>query len=163
VNRALFAEALEETSGSTLVTLLAHEGHFACLWAGDSRAYLYRSGSLRRLTRDHSVVQELVEAGTITDEQMHRHARSNIVTRAVGARPTVQLDDAFGSIEYDDRFLLCSDGLCAMVGDAAIAEAMRRAPLEVGAHSLLNQALAAGGHDNISVVLVAVARRESRS
>jgi serine/threonine protein phosphatase Stp1 len=159
VNKRLFSDAVDETSGSTVVTLMAHDGHFACLWAGDSRAYLYRSGSLRRITRDHSLVQDLVDAGAITTDQALHHPKSHIVTRAVGAAPTLQLDDAFGILQHDDRFLLCSDGLCSAVGDAAIAEAMRRAPLEAGAHSLINQALAAGGGDNISVVLIAVSRR----
>jgi serine/threonine protein phosphatase PrpC len=158
-NRALFHESLEETTGSTVVTLMVHEGHFACLWAGDSRAYLYRAGGLRRITRDHSVVQDLIDTGVISGEQAARHPQSNIVTRAVGARATLQLDDAFGLLQDGDRFLLCSDGLCSAVGDLAIAEAMRRAPLEASAQALLNQALAAGGEDNISVVLVAVERR----
>jgi serine/threonine protein phosphatase PrpC len=156
VNRALFAEPLIETTGSTVVTLMAHDGHFACLWAGDSRAYLYRAGRLRRLTRDHSVIQDLLDQGAISPDEARRHPKSNIITRAVGAHATLQLDDAFGMLQHDDRFLLCSDGLCAAVGDAAIAEAMRRAPLEAGAQALINQALAAGGEDNISVVLVAV-------
>jgi serine/threonine protein phosphatase PrpC len=163
VNRALFAESLNETSGSTVVALMAHEGHFGCLWAGDSRAYLYRAGRLRRLTHDHSVVQDLLDDGAISPEQARRHPKSNIITRAVGAHPKLQLDDAFGALQHDDRFLLCSDGLTSAVGDLAIGEAMRRAPLEAGAHALLNQALAAGGEDNISIVLVAAAHRQTGS
>jgi serine/threonine protein phosphatase PrpC len=161
VNRSLFAKSLNETTGSTVVALMAHEGHFACLWAGDSRAYLYRAGRLRRLTRDHSVVQDLLEDGAITPEQARRHPKSNIITRAVGAHATLQLDDSFGMLEPDDRLLLCSDGLSSAVGEGAIAEAMRRAPLEAGAHALLNQALAAGGEDNISIILVAAAHRQN--
>jgi serine/threonine protein phosphatase Stp1 len=158
-NQTLFADSETETTGSTVVTLMAHDSHFACLWAGDSRAYLYRDGGLRRLTRDHSVVQDLIDAGAILPEQANRHPKSNIITRAVGAHATLQLDDASGILQHDDRFLLCSDGLCRAISDYAIAEAMRRAPLESAAHALLNQALAAGGEDNISLVLVTVARR----
>jgi serine/threonine protein phosphatase PrpC len=159
VNGNLFAEALEEVSGSTVVTLMAHEGHYACLWAGDSRAYLYRRGVLKQLTRDHSVVQDLVDAGAISNAEARRHPKANVITRAVGAQATLGLSDVCGVLQHDDRFLLCSDGLHAAVGDAAIAGAMQRAPLEAAAHALLDQALAAGGEDNISVVLVAAARR----
>jgi serine/threonine protein phosphatase PrpC len=159
VNQSLFAETLEELSGSTVVALMAHEGHYACLWAGDSRAYLYRAGVLKRLTRDHSLVQELLDAGAISDAEARCHPNANVITRAVGAHATLGLGDAFGALQHDDHFLLCSDGLHAAVGDAAIAIAMQRAPLELAAHALLDQALAAGGKDNISLVVVAVARR----
>jgi serine/threonine protein phosphatase PrpC len=159
VNRHLFSESIEDMSGATVVTLMAHEGHYACLWAGDSRAYLYRAGALKRLTRDHSLVQDLVDAGAISDAEASGHPKANVITRAVGAHSTLGLSDAFGALQHDDHFLLCSDGLHTAVGDAAIAIAMQRAPLEATAHALINQALAAGGKDNISVVLIAATRR----
>jgi protein phosphatase len=158
VNHDLFVEVADETSGSTVVTLMVHENHFACLWAGDSRAYLARAGNLRRLTRDHSIVQDLLDAGAISPEEVRRHPKANMITRAVGAHSTLRLDASFGLLQHDDRFLLCSDGLHCAVNDATIAEAMRRAPLEAAAHALLNQALAAGADDNISLVLIAAAR-----
>lgn len=142
------------TMGSTVVTLLAHDGHYACLWAGDSRAYLYRAGALKRLTRDHSVVQEMVDAGAITEERARAHPRANVITRAVGAREQLVVDSVFGPIQAGDRFLLCSDGLTGVVTDREIAEHMIRAPLEAAAERLLDQALARGAPDNVSLVLV---------
>jgi serine/threonine-protein phosphatase Stp1 len=143
------------TMGSTVVTLLAHEGHYACLWAGDSRAYLYRAGALKRLTHDHSVVQEMVDAGAITEERARAHPRSNVITRAVGAREQLEIESVFGPIHAGDRFLLCSDGLTGVVTDREIAEHMVRAPLQVAAERLIDQALARGAPDNVSLVLVA--------
>jgi serine/threonine protein phosphatase PrpC len=154
-NGSFFARAGEETMGSTIVALLAHNGHYACLWAGDSRAYLYRHGALRRLTRDHSLVQNLVDAGTLSPEEASSHHQANIITRAVGAHRVVALDDVCGPIQPGDRFLLCSDGLHGQVSDAHIAEIMRRAPLEWAANALVERALAAGGSDNITAVLIA--------
>lgn len=156
VNDELFAQAEDEAMGSTVVTLLAHNGHYACLWAGDSRAYIYRNGAMRRLTRDHSLVQDMVEAGALSAEDARSHPRANIITRAVGARATLRLDDVSGAIEPGDRFLLCSDGLTGAVSERVIADTMRRAPLEWAAQSLIDHALAGGGSDNITAVLVSV-------
>lgn len=141
--------------GSTVVALLAHHGHYACLWAGDSRAYLYRGGYLRRLTRDHSVVQEMVDAGTLSEENARKHPRANVITRAVGAREALELDGVFGTIQAGDRFLLCSDGLTAVVHEREIAEEMIRAPLQAAAERLIERALARGAPDNVTVVMVA--------
>jgi serine/threonine protein phosphatase PrpC len=145
----------EGTMGSTVVTLLAHQGHYACLWAGDSRIYLYRGGYLRRLTRDHSVVQEMVDAGVIGEESARTHPRANVITRAVGARAELELDGVFGTIQAGDRFLLCSDGLTGVVHEREIAEEMIRAPLQAAAERLIDRALARGAPDNVTVVMVA--------
>jgi serine/threonine protein phosphatase PrpC len=147
---------VEEMSGATVVALLAHRNRFSCIWAGDSRAYLYRSGALKRLTRDHSFVQELVDAGALTDDQARRHPKANVVTRAVGAGPGLKLDDVSGELQSGDRLLLCSDGLSGMLAESVIADALRRAPLEWAAQTLVDRSLAAGGKDNVTVVVVAV-------
>ncbi len=153
--RLLEFSADRGTMGSTVVSLLAHEAHYACLWAGDSRAYLYRAGALRRLTRDHSLVQEMVDAGAISEEGARGHPRSNVITRAVGAREQLHIETVFGAIHAGDRFLLCSDGLTGVVSDREIAAAMIRAPLEAAAERLLDQALARGAPDNVTLVLIA--------
>jgi len=155
-NAKIFALSVERgTMGATVVTLLAHGNHYACLWAGDSRIYLYRTGALKRLTRDHSVVQEMVDAGAISEERARAHPRANVITRAVGARDQLDLESAVGSLQAGDRFLLCSDGLTGVVTEREICEAMIRAPLEAAAERLLEQALARGAPDNVTLVLVA--------
>ena len=98
---------------STVVVMLARGDHFACLWAGDSRAYLLRGGVLRQITRDHSLVQELLEAGAIGPDEVMNHPRGNVITRAVGAElDEFVLDKVSDRLVPGDRFLLCSDGLC---------------------------------------------------
>lgn len=158
INEELFAGGRDEIVGTTLVTLIIHEQHYACLWAGDSRAYLWRGGRLKRLTSDHSEVQRLVDEGVIAAEDAPRHPRANIITRAIGARADVRLEDACGAVEPGDRFLLCSDGLHGIVTDRTIGDIMLRAPLEWAANALLDAALAKGGRDNITAVLIAAER-----
>jgi len=108
---------------STVVVMLARGDHFACLWAGDSRAYLLRGGVLRQITRDHSLVQELLDAGTIGPDEAINHPRGNVITRAVGAEvDDFVLDKVSDRLVPGDRFLLCSDGLCKTVPEDQLAE-----------------------------------------
>ena len=107
--------------------MLARNDHFACLWAGDSRAYLLRDGALQQITRDHSLVQELVESGVIRPEEAEHHPRANVITRAVGADlDEFALDKVSGRIQVGDRFLLCSDGLCKTVPEDESGEPVVR-------------------------------------
>jgi protein phosphatase len=140
--------------GSTVAVLLAFGGHYACMWAGDSRIYVYRGGQLRLLTRDHSYVQEMVDAGVLGAEEARSHPKGNVITRAVGARPSLQIDAAFGPIRAGDRFLLCSDGLSSLVHEREIAEELHRAPAERAADRLIARALSRGASDNVTVVIV---------
>jgi serine/threonine protein phosphatase PrpC len=156
VNAQLCRKAAEEymdTIGSTVVTLLAHEGHYACIWAGDSRAYLQRGGRLRRITRDHSLVQELVEAGRLDPDDASRHPQANVVTRAVGAGESLDLEGVYGRIEAGDRYLLCSDGL-GVLADAEIEARVGLPMLGSVADALLRAALERGAPDNVTVVIV---------
>ena len=107
---------------STVVVMLARNDHFACLWAGDSRAYLLRDGRLQQITRDHSLVQELVDSGAIRAEEAEGHPRANVITRAVGAElDDFALDKVSGRLQPGDRFLLCSDGLCKTLPEGELA------------------------------------------
>ena len=136
---------------STLVVLLARDGHFACLWAGDSRVYLLRGGTLAQVTRDHSLVQELVDAGSITAEEADGHPRANVITRAVGATDALELDKVSNRLAAGDRFLLCSDGLNTTLSDAELAELLA----DPGpADRLVDEALTRRATDNITVVAV---------
>lgn len=136
---------------STLVVLLARDGHFACLWAGDARAYVLRGGSIAQVTRDHSLVQELIEAGAITPEEAEGHPRANVITRAVGAAEALELDKVSNRLAAGDRFLLCSDGLNKTLSDAELAALLGGA--EPGA-ALIEAALARRATDNVTVVAI---------
>jgi serine/threonine protein phosphatase PrpC len=140
--------------GSTVVTLLAHRGHYACFWAGDSRAYVRRSDKLARITRDHSLVQELVDVGEIEDAEAKGHRNANVVTRAVGAQARLELDGNYGRIEPGDRFLLCSDGLAAVLSDGDIAAHLATSSVPVAVHGLMKTALERGAPDNVTFVLI---------
>ena len=139
---------------STVVVMLARGDHFACLWAGDSRAYLLRGGVFRQITRDHSLVQELVEAGAIRPDEALNHPRSNVITRAVGAEiDDFILDKVSDRLVPGDRFLLCSDGLCKTLSDAELGNllgSLDGVPLQ----ALVDAALAANVSDNVTAVAV---------
>jgi protein phosphatase/serine/threonine-protein phosphatase Stp1 len=136
---------------TTLVALLARGGHYACLWAGDSRAYLLRDGKLMRLTRDHSLVQELVDQGLLAADQAESHPQANIITRAVGAQGELELDKISARIAPGDLFLLCSDGLFKALEEAEIASLLASGK---GPEALLAAALARGARDNVTALAV---------
>lgn len=141
---------------STIVVLIARDRHFACLWAGDSRIYLLRDGALSQLTRDHSLVQELVESGAIKPEDAEGHPHANIITRAVGAEAEMfELDKVMGSLHPGDVFLLCSDGLTHLVTDEEIAERLTSVGLERACARLLELVMSRGASDNVTMVGVA--------
>jgi serine/threonine protein phosphatase Stp1 len=143
---------------STVVVLIVRHGHFACLWAGDSRAYLLRDGVLQRISRDHSLVQELVDAGQLDEADAEGHPRANVITRAVGdAAETVELDKVTGRIADGDRFLLCSDGLSKVLDDKAISHLLDAGSAEDAADRLIAEALARRTTDNVTAVVMEVA------
>jgi serine/threonine protein phosphatase PrpC len=124
---------------------------------GDSRTYRFRLGELEQLTEDHSLVSELVRDGVINEEQAKTHPRRSVMTRAIGVEPDVDVDVIEVLISVGDRFLLCSDGLHGVVTDARIESVLRRiADPDEASRELLQLALAGGGPDNISVVIVDV-------
>jgi serine/threonine-protein phosphatase Stp1 len=142
---------------STVAVLLARDGHFACLWAGDSRVYLARQGAFSQITRDHSLVQELVDAGAIRPEEAEGHPRANVITRAVGADgEALELDKVSGRLLPGDRFLLCSDGLSKTVPEPEIASLLALPDGTPAAELLLAAALARGANDNVTAVTVEV-------
>jgi protein phosphatase/serine/threonine-protein phosphatase Stp1 len=160
VNLALRGEAARRgpsaVVASTIVVLLIRGGHFVCLWVGDSRAYLLRDGVLLRITTDHSLVQELIASGAITEAEAERHPQANVITRAIGAPDDLgDMDKVTGAIAAQDRFLLCSDGVTKAVPDAALAGVLAAAtgnPAQV----LIEHAMAAGSRDNVTAIVVDV-------
>jgi len=157
-NRKLVAMAAaagpSRTIGSTIVLLAADQNAYACLWAGDSRAYLARGGALKQLTHDHSLVQQLVDAGDLTPEAAAQHPNANIITRAVGAGPELILDRGDGKIAAGDVFLLASDGLTRLVDDGELLAALEEADLEWAADQLIETCLARKAPDNVTFVIL---------
>ena len=142
---------------STLVAFLARGEHFACLWAGDSRAYLLRDGQMRQITKDHSLVQELVDNGTIREEDAEKHPHANVITRAVGADVgELVLDKVSGRLQQGDRFMLCSDGLSKTVPFHQIAELMESNNGVPSPQSLVAAALALNVTDNVTAVTIEI-------
>lgn len=143
--------------GSTAVSMLIVPPEAAVAWVGDSRAYLCDSTGLRQLTKDHSLVQRLVEIGQITPEEARYHEHKNVITRSLGARQSgaAGAESAAIRLKRGDRMMLCSDGLTAHVEDERITEILRRHadPYEA-ARELVVAANAGGGTDNVSVVVI---------
>lgn len=149
---------------STVVCLLLSGWSFACVWAGDSRLYLLRDGRIVRVSHDHSVVQELVDAGALHPDETASHPRGNEVTRAVGAFDDLALEMRQGRAQPGDLFLLCSDGLTKLVDDRELgallagadlaASSLAASSLAAVVDRLIATALERGGSDNVTVVAV---------
>ena len=159
VHEALLAEAASRGPdviiASTAVIVCARGSHFACLWVGDSRAYLLSGGTLSQITRDHSLVQELVDAGQLAPEAAESHPHANIVTRAVGAGDADEfaLDKVTGQLQPGERILLCSDGLSKAVPSEEIAAALGGDD-EDPAQRLIAAAIARQTNDNVTAVVI---------
>jgi protein phosphatase len=148
------AEHGREGMGTTLTAAYLDDAHLAIAHVGDSRAYLFRDGELTRLTQDHSLVDELVRQGKLTEEQAAEHPQRSIITRALGPEPDVEVDTWTYPVRAEDVLLLCSDGLTSMVPEERIAEILGSAEtLEEVGRRLIEGANEAGGRDNITVVL----------
>lgn len=150
------AMGLGTVIASTVVTLLTAGDHFACVWAGDSRAYLLRNGALRQLTVDHSKVQEMVRAGLLDPEEAEGHIDAHIVTQAIGGG-RLAFGRVGGTTLPGDRFLLCSDGLTNMVEESEIADVLTAATIAAAPQRLVDSVLANGAIDNVTIVIVDVA------
>ena len=146
-NRRLGTEA-----GATAVAAVLADGRLEIAWAGDSRAYRIDAGRAELLTHDHSVVQQLVDAGLIDGEAAAGHPHANIVTRALGIDPAVELDRVTADARRG-RFLLCSDGLSRTLRDEDLVADL---PLAALADALIAGALARDGSDNISLILIEI-------
>ena len=146
-----------EGMGTTLTAVLAAGDRLALLHIGDSRAYLLRAGELSQVTRDHTLVQALVDEGRITREEAVVHPQRSLVTRALDGREVVDLDLSIHEVQLGDRYLLCSDGLTGPVAALDIlADALRAGPPQETVDLLVSLALRGGGPDNVSVVVADV-------
>jgi PPM family protein phosphatase len=157
-NREIYERSQTEDEragmGTTVTAAYVDEATVAIAHVGDSRAYLFRDGELVRLTQDHSLVDELVRRGKLTEEQAAEHPQRSIITRALGPEPVVEVDTWTYTVRAGDVVMLCSDGLTSMLPEAQINEIVSSAPnLRVAADRLIDEANEAGGRDNITVVL----------
>ena len=143
--------------GAAAVALLIEGAGATLAWLGDSRAYLLRGGRLARLTRDHSVVQELIDRGEIDASEAETHPQAHVISRAIGAGSDAAPDFAGIGLAAGDRLLLCSDGLTRCLPEPAIAAHLAAAgDPEAACHDLVRAALAAGAPDNVSAVVVLI-------
>ena len=144
------------TIGSTAVSLILSQDHFVCLWVGDSRLYHCREGEVSQLSSDHTLVNEWVEEGKITAEEAESHPHGNVITRAVGVGDELEIDKIRGHYEPGDRFMLCSDGPTGYMDQADMKDTLANAPMAGIAQRLIDGALAGGGRDNVTVIVVEV-------
>ena len=144
------------TIGSTVVGLAIRDGQYRCFWAGDSRAYRIRGNAIERLTRDHSLVQGLIDAGMLSREEAKDHPDANVITRAVGASETLDVEITAGDAQSGDQFLLASDGLTRLVEDEELASIISSWPAGEAADTLIDAVLARGAPDNVSLILTRV-------
>ena len=157
-NRRIYDRASTDPTASgmgTTMTVALVEGMSVVIWhVGDSRAYLVRGDSMEQLTEDHSLVNELLKSGKLTEEEAHVHPQRSVITRAVGTDPDVDVDAFTIEAEDGDVFLICSDGLTDMVSDVDILDLIdrNRGDLEKAVRALVQFANKEGGEDNITAV-----------
>jgi PPM family protein phosphatase len=138
---------------------LSNDGGYLVANVGDSRTYVFRDGQLRRLTRDQSLVQALIDRGAITEHDARRHPQRSVVLEALDGVPRTLPPVEHHDARAGDRLLLCSDGLSDYVADEQIAEAMAEPEADAVARELTRRALEGGGRDNITVVIADVVER----
>ena len=160
-NAAIFERTISEVDkqgmGTTVSALMLSGGRYLIGQVGDSRVYLLRDGALRQITKDHSYVQEQVDAGFLTPEQARYHPYSNVITRCVGASQDVEPDTYDGEVKTGDLFLVASDGLTGMVDDRRLQQLLlsRASPGRL-VDALISEANGRGGLDNITAIIVQI-------
>ncbi|MEI7814038.1 MAG: Stp1/IreP family PP2C-type Ser/Thr phosphatase [Coriobacteriia bacterium] len=158
-NREVIRSAREgygkQGMGTTMTAAIVEGTHIAIAHVGDSRAYLLRSGTLEQITDDHSMVADMIRRGQLTEAEARYHPNRSVITRALGTDPSVVADTYELTAGLGDRLMLCSDGLTGMLEDAMIAETLATyADPAAATRALVDAANDAGGHDNISVVVI---------
>jgi protein phosphatase/serine/threonine-protein phosphatase Stp1 len=151
----------EAVMASTFVALILRGDQFAGLWAGDSRLYLLRQNHLRQITKDHSLVQELIDLGKLAAADAQQHPHANVITRAVGADANrLEIDQVGGMAAPGDRFLLCSDGISKTLGPDEI-RALLRTAAATAPRRLVDAARARKARDNVTAIVVEIPPAEA--
>lgn len=158
VNRQIYHQQEHDDAltgmGTTLSVLWMSDNFVYIGHVGDSRVYLLRDGEFKQMTLDHSLVEQLVREGVLTEEEAQNHPMRNIITRAIGTDESVEVDVVVEERRKGDLWLACSDGLHGLVDDRQIRDALRQYAPEKAADVLLKAALDAGGRDNVTLVIV---------
>lgn len=157
-NRMVYekSQSYKELEGMGTTAVVAYVQDDILYWAhvGDSRLYLYGQEGLHRMTKDHSMVQQLVEAGTITEDEVIHHPKRNMLTRAIGVYETVEVDTGVVEVHQNDRILLCSDGLSGYIEESKIEQVLSKENNESRAlEDLVHLVYDAGARDNVTIVL----------
>ncbi len=150
------AKESERSIGSTVVGLAIADGQFRCFWAGDSRGYRIRDRQIVQLTRDHSLVQDLVDSGMLQPDEAADHPNSNIITRAVGVAEELRVDTVSGDVQRGDQFLLATDGVTRLIDDQELALELSTNPPAFAARKLIEMVLARGAPDNASLIITKI-------
>jgi len=160
VNECLITKARESeknvTIGSTVVGMLAYDRFCTFFWAGDSRLYRLRDGSLRQLTTDHSQVEVYIEQGLISRQQAATHPHGNMITRAVGAAEDLYIDFDIQEMQSGDRYMLCSDGLTKHLEDIEFEKMLSEGSVEEACNELTALTLERGAGDNVTTIVIDV-------
>ena len=162
-NRIILNRSVEDTTlfgmGTTCTAMLVIRGEAQFAHVGDSRAYLCRDDQLTQLTRDHSLVGEMVRSGMITDEDARHHPKRHVITRSLGIHQAITADtlEKALALQVGDVVLLCSDGLTSLVGDDEIWDAISKTESAAACQKLVDLANDAGGKDNVTVQVIRVA------
>ena len=144
-----------KTVGATIAALLVYGGELSCIWAGDSRIYLWREGVLTPLTKDHSEVAQMIAAGSMTEVEARNSPRRNVITRAIGIGAAPRPEIVSGALRSGDRLLICSDGLTEHLGDDDLLQALSgSSPAELLSEELIEMTRARGARDNVSVIVL---------
>lgn len=157
-NKAVYEMSMHvaglEGMGTTVVCVVAKDDRLHVVHAGDSRAYLFAGDSIRQITTDHSIVQELVTAGQLTKEEARTHPNRNLITRALGTEPKLMTD--YNTVEFKDgaKVIVCTDGMSNYITDESLLDFIRSNDCEKLTEKLIEKAKELGGSDNITVAII---------
>ncbi len=140
--------------GTTIAAAIIKEGNACIAHVGDSRVYKISGGAISRITKDHSLAQEMLDNGQLTQEEFENYPKKNIITRALGVEENIDIDFDFTSLNEDEALVLCSDGLSGLVSDDEILEIYKNSDFDCVCQKYIDRANSNGGHDNITVVVM---------
>ncbi len=164
-NNIVYSHSLKDKNlkgmGTTLVCVVIKDNLVQCVHVGDSRAYVYSKANITQITKDHSMVQELLEQNRITKQEAYIHPNKNLITRALGVNNYLDLEYNEYALNDEDVLLLCTDGLTNCVKDELITRIIATTPFEEMANTLVDSALEREGYDNITVLLCAAQQNNS--